>query len=1616
MRILKGAIICLVLGTTSAAFAQLQSAYHETIRGDVLMIGNTLGLDGLEKENEPGTFGSVQSFIDRFDTDGQNDDGQDWPDNFVTSDWEDTAAGAEVAIPAGATISKAWLLWAGSCLAGDRDGIINPTWDENIIASVGDSVTLVQYNGASVVAQQDVAPADNFRVRCDSATQGSVDEDLVNGYTNVADVTAFIAANGAGFYAARGVPATQYEGDNPFGTFRDDPEPNNFGGWTLVIVYEDASMPLRDVSVSFGMDLGEGGNSPPSDFGDICVPEGVSDAGRLLVTAGEGDAGADGDRLRFGPVGSLTNMQGPSHPATNFFASQLTDETGAYFPASFDTRVTVDNIDVGGNHNPDGTLVAGARQGWDIAAVPVNDSGAACGAGACNAGVLPIGTETARLRVHGGNEEVFLHAAALSLPAVDFDTDVNNCGACAMVCDLNNVDVHSCSGGICEVGTCDAGFLDLDGNDANGCEASGCPVGTADCDSNPSDCETDIDFDADNCGGCGIVCSIANASAVGCATGTCVVTDCDNGYQASAAMDACVDIDECSDSALNNCDPNATCANTDGDFTCTCNAGFSGDGITCAPDATCGDNNIDAGEDCDGDTLPSGTACPAGYTGSPLCENAPGNTDGDGTCTLAAIPDGCTNIDECTGDPCDTNAACTDTEGSFECVCNAGYSGDGINCADDNECAGEGTGNNCDSNASCTNTDGGFECACNTGYNGDGILCVDIDECRDAADNNCDSNASCSNTDGGFDCTCNTGYSGDGTSCVNDDECAGEGSGNNCDSNATCTDTEGSFDCTCNAGYSGDGTSCVNDDECAGEGSGNNCDTNATCTDTEGSFDCTCNAGFNGDGVTCAPDSACGDGVIDPGETCDGTAIDGALCPDGYTGTPLCNNDAANSDGDGSCTLDVVPDGCENIDECADSALNNCDVNAFCTDTEGSYDCTCNLNFNGDGFLCVDIDECLNPGDNECDSNATCTNTPGSHECECNMGYTGDGSSCDDIDECSNLSTNGCDANATCTNTDGGYDCACNDGFAGDGFTCVDTNLCGNGTLDAGEDCDGTALAAGSEACPAGFTGTPLCNNDSANTDGDGSCTLDGVPDGCADSDECAGEGGGNNCDTNATCANIPGSFDCTCNSGFTGDGVTCIEAPTGCGNGDLDVGETCDDGNLESDDGCSGFCQIEEGWECTGAPSLCAPVCGDEIVVGSEGCDDGGFDDGDGCGGDCQVEPGWECDDNRIGPTQCEQVSAPGCGDSVIGVGETCDDGNISTDDGCTAFCQIELGWVCDNSSGTSSCATICGDDIVVGAEGCDDGQNGDGDGCSDNCAVEAGWTCDGSRIGASMCEPLCGDGVLTADEVCDDGDVASGDGCSNLCEIETGWSCDDVAPSTCGTDCGDGLIRGTEECDDDNTVAGDGCSAACEFEAGACCDGGEPTVCGDCLLCGNGTLDSGEACDDGNDSAGDGCSAFCIIEPDYECSGEPSDCVIADPVCGNGRIEAGEACDDSNSDSDDGCSADCVVEDGWACVLEPSECSPLAGDDCGDGSLDDGESCDDGDRSGGDGCSAACVVEAGWTCSGEPSDCERVNAFGEAVATGGTLFGCASTDRGARLGGVLLALVLVVRIRRKP
>jgi hypothetical protein len=109
----------------------------------------------------------------------------------------------------------------------------------------------------------------------------------------------------------------------------------------------------------------------------FCTPteEGAA-LGRMVVTSMEGDARFTDDQLLIAdPLapGDFYPLSGPNNPYDNFFASQingddgLLDRRGTFGDRNH--RVTIDPFDFSSTVS----LVTGARQGWDIATIPLND-------------------------------------------------------------------------------------------------------------------------------------------------------------------------------------------------------------------------------------------------------------------------------------------------------------------------------------------------------------------------------------------------------------------------------------------------------------------------------------------------------------------------------------------------------------------------------------------------------------------------------------------------------------------------------------------------------------------------------------------------------------------------------------------------------------------------------------------------------------------------------------------------------------------------------------------------------------------------------------------------------------------------------------------------------------------------------------------------------------------------------------------------------------------------------------------------------------------------------------------------------------------------------------------
>nr|CAB3264326.1 nidogen-2-like [Phallusia mammillata] len=160
----------------------------------------------------------------------------------------------------------------------------------------------------------------------------------------------------------------------------------------------------------------------------------------------------------------------------------------------------------------------------------------------------------------------------------------------------------------------------------------------------------------------------------------------------------------------------------------------------------------------------------------------------------------------------------------------------------------------------------------------------------------------------------------------------------------------------------------------------------------------------------------------------------------------------------------------------------------------------------------------------DCDVNAVCEPQAGAeYTCRCVNGYVGDGRSCVSVRACA---TARCPPNSTCIDTaQGSYYCECNQGFEQNEVgECQEIQVeptpadpCSNGPCGAG-----SCVSIGS---------TYSCNCQSG-------YYYDGQH--CEDLDECLENR--HNCDAEAVCTNIEGSFQCACNPGFEGNGIVCTK------------------------------------------------------------------------------------------------------------------------------------------------------------------------------------------------------------------------------------------------------------------------------------------------------------------------------------------------------------------------------------------------------------------------------------------------------------------------------------------
>ncbi|XP_065909400.1 stabilin-2-like isoform X2 [Dysidea avara] len=254
--------------------------------------------------------------------------------------------------------------------------------------------------------------------------------------------------------------------------------------------------------------------------------------------------------------------------------------------------------------------------------------------------------------------------------------------------------------------------------------------------------------------------------------------------------------------ASGTCSGNGVCSSgIVGNGTCLCEDAFNGTncelcsdettyGLDCNSTCTCEfgecDNSIIGDGHCQPDT------CELGFTGE--------------DCNLEL------NTSACDDHDCGNNSYCAEyPNGTISCFCIADYHlnpDGGDDCVEIDRCD-LGT-DTCDDNATCYYiSPNQFDCICNVGFTGDGVYCESVDPCQ-TNNGGCEENTTCLFAGPGMSsCECMEGFKNYqpsvGCSLINPCEDGTAG----CSDLANCTLlSPGSALCTCRSGYTGNGMVC----------------------------------------------------------------------------------------------------------------------------------------------------------------------------------------------------------------------------------------------------------------------------------------------------------------------------------------------------------------------------------------------------------------------------------------------------------------------------------------------------------------------------------------------------------------------------------------------------------------------------------------------------------------------------------------------------------------------------------------------------------------------------------------------------------------------------------------
>ncbi len=297
--------------------------YQKTIKGNLIQIGNTLGLSKATNTNTPGTLGSIGAFITT-----QNIAASGWPNN-TTLNFSQNSSTSILTLPSGAVVDYAELIWSASYVVPGAD----------VTSSIGNAINFTDPRG--IVNSITATGVNITNIALSENSENSTN------YVKSADVTSIVSQAGSGTYTCGNVPCTM------------SPTANNlqYAGWSLYVVYKLSTEPVRNIIIFTGQTV------------SIDVPYAVpiNYPGppfkiRIFYSVGEGDAIITGDQFNTRPGTGVivANIGTPVQPAnSNPFSSIIGNQSGG-----------IDTSGSFGTFNPSGTAgtnISGGRQGWDIA-------------------------------------------------------------------------------------------------------------------------------------------------------------------------------------------------------------------------------------------------------------------------------------------------------------------------------------------------------------------------------------------------------------------------------------------------------------------------------------------------------------------------------------------------------------------------------------------------------------------------------------------------------------------------------------------------------------------------------------------------------------------------------------------------------------------------------------------------------------------------------------------------------------------------------------------------------------------------------------------------------------------------------------------------------------------------------------------------------------------------------------------------------------------------------------------------------------------------------------------------------------------------------------------------